>query len=79
MKDLNKIRETLKNIQNRQNKNQAIYLIGMVDLNDLDISWLIDENYIEIDDAISYLDNKDIVFIKDITFKGKKLLYQLSI
>ncbi|RZG80303.1 hypothetical protein EXE10_14580 [Acinetobacter sp. WCHAc060033] len=79
MKDLNKIRETLKNIQNRQNKNQAIFLIGMVDLNDLDISWLIDENYIEIDDAISYLDNKDIVFIKDITFKGKKLLYQLSI
>ena len=79
MKDLNKIRETLKNIQNRQNKNQAIYLIGMVDLNDLDISWLIDENYIEIDDAISYLDNKEIVFIKDITFKGKKLLYQLSI
>ncbi|AYO54850.1 hypothetical protein [Acinetobacter wuhouensis] len=79
MKDLNKIRETLKNIQIRQNKNQAIYLIGMVDLNDLDISWLIDENYIEIDDAISYLDNKDIVFIKDITFKGKKLLYQLSI
>ncbi|RZG44379.1 hypothetical protein [Acinetobacter wuhouensis] len=79
MKDLNKIRETLKNIQNRQNKNQAIFLIGMVDLNDLDISWLINENYIEIDDAISYLDNKDIVFIKDITFKGKKLLYQLSI
>ncbi|RZG75685.1 hypothetical protein [Acinetobacter sp. WCHAc060025] len=79
MKDLNKIRETLKNIQNRQNKNQAIFLIGMVDLNDLDISWLIDENYIEIDDAISYLDNKDIIFIKDITFKGKKLLYQLSI
>ncbi|AXQ21938.1 hypothetical protein BEN71_07625 [Acinetobacter wuhouensis] len=79
MKDLNTIRETLKNIQNRQNKNQAIFLIGMVDLNDLDISWLIDENYIEIDDAISYLDNKDTVFIKDITFKGKKLLYQLSI
>ena len=51
----------------------------MVDLNDLDISWLINENYIEIDDAISYLDNKDIVFIKDITFKRKKLLYQLSI
>lgn len=79
MKDLNKIRETLKNIQNRQNMNQAIFLIGMVDLNDLDISWLINENYIEIDDAISYLDNKDIVFIKDITCKGKKLLYQLSI
>ena len=51
----------------------------MVDLNELDISWLIDEDYIEIDDAISYLDNRDIVFIKNLTFKGKKLLYQLSI
>ncbi|BAP37863.1 MULTISPECIES: hypothetical protein [Acinetobacter] len=79
MKDWIKIREILKNIQNRQNKNQAIYLVGMVDLNELDISWLIDEDYIEIDDAISYLDNRDIVFIKDLTFKGKKLLYQLSI
>uniref|UniRef100_UPI0012508A9E hypothetical protein n=2 Tax=Moraxellaceae TaxID=468 RepID=UPI0012508A9E len=77
MKDWIKIREILKNIQNRQNKNQAIYLVGMVDLNELDISWLIDEDYIEIDDAISYLDNRDIVFIKDLTFKGKKLLYQL--
>lgn len=79
MKDWIKIREILKNIQNRQNKNQAIYLVGMVDLNELDISWLIDEDYIEIDDVISYLDNRDIVFIKDLTFKGKKLLYQLSI
>ncbi|ENV15092.1 hypothetical protein [Acinetobacter guillouiae] len=79
MKDWIKIREILKNIQNRQNKNQAIYLVGMVDLNELDISWLIDEDYIEIDDAISYLDNRDIVFIRDLTFKGKKLLYQLSI
>lgn len=79
MKDWIKIREILKNIQNLQNKNQAIYLVGMVDLNELDISWLIDEDYIEIDDAISYLDNRDIVFIKDLTFKGKKLLYQLSI
>ena len=79
MKDWIKILEILKNIQNRQNKNQAIYLVGMVDLNELDISWLIDEDYIEIDDAISYLDNRDIVFIKDLTFKGKKLLYQLSI
>lgn len=79
MKDWIKIREILKNIQNRQNKNQAIYLVGMVDLNELDISWLIDEDYIEIDDAISYLDHRDIVFIKDLTFKGKKLLYQLSI
>ncbi|MCF0265796.1 hypothetical protein KW868_15215 [Acinetobacter guillouiae] len=79
MKNWIKIREILKNIQNRQNKNQAIYLVGMVDLNELDISWLIDEDYIEIDDAISYLDNRDIVFIKDLTFKGKKLLYQLSI
>ena len=79
MKDWIKIREILKNIQNRQNKNQAIYLVGMVDLNKLDISWLIDEDYIEIDDAISYLDNRDIVFIKDLTFKGKKLLYHLSI
>jgi len=79
MKDWIKIREILKNIQNRQNKNQAIYLVSMVDLNELDISWLIDEDYIEIDDAISYLDNRDIVFIKDLTFKGKKLLYQLSI
>ena len=79
MKDWIKIREILKNIQNRQNKNQAIYLVGMVDLNELDISWLIDEDYIEIDDAISYLDNRDIVFIKDLTFNGKKLLYQLSI
>lgn len=79
MKDWIKIREILKNIQNRQNKNQAIYLVGMVDFNELDISWLIDEDYIEIDDAISYLDNRDIVFIKDLTFKGKKLLYQLSI
>jgi len=79
MKGWIKIREILKNIQNRQNKNQAIYLVGMVDLNELDISWLIDEDYIEIDDAISYLDNRDIVFIKDLTFKGKKLLYQLSI
>lgn len=79
MKDWIKIREILKNIQNRQNKNQAIYLVGMVDLNELDISWLIDEDYIEIDDAISYLDNRDIVFINDLTFKGKKLLYQLSI
>lgn len=79
MKDWIKIREILKNIQNRQNKNQAIYLVGMVDLNELDISWLIDEDYIEIDDAISYLDNRDIVFIKDLTFKGEKLLYQLSI
>jgi len=79
MKDWIKIREILKNIQNRQNKNQAIYLVGMVDLNELDISWLIDGDYIEIDDAISYLDNRDIVFIKDLTFKGKKLLYQLSI
>ena len=79
MKDWIKIREILKNIQNRQNKNQAIYLVGMVDLNELDISWLINEDYIEIDDAISYLDNRDIVFIKDLTFKGKKLLYQLSI
>lgn len=78
MKDLMKIREILKNIQNRQNNNQTIYLVGMVDLNDVDISWLIDGKYIEIDDAISYLDNKDIIFIKDITFKGKKLLYQLS-
>ena len=66
-----KIREILKNIQNRQKKNQAIYLVGMVDLNDTDISWLIDENYIEIDEAISYLDIKDIVFVKDLTFKGK--------
>lgn len=32
MKDWIKIREILKNIQNRQNKNQAIYLVGMVDL-----------------------------------------------
>ncbi|WP_224963888.1 hypothetical protein [Acinetobacter guillouiae] len=79
MKNWIKIREILKNIQNRQNKNQAIYLVGMVDLNELDISWLIDEDYIEIDDAISCLDNRDIVFIKDLTFKGKKLLYQLSI
>ena len=79
MKDWIKIREILKNIQNRQNKKQTIYLVGMVDLNELDISWLIDEDYIEIDDAISYLDNRDIVFIKDLTFKGKKLLYQLSI
>ena len=79
MKDWIKISEILKIIQNRQNKNQAIYLVGMVDLNELDISWLIDEDYIEIDDAISYLDNRDIVFIKDLTFKGKKLLYQLSI
>ena len=79
MKDWIKIRKILKNIQNRQNKNKAIYLVGMVDLNELDISWLIDEDYIEIDDAISYLDNRDIVFIKDLTFKGKKLLYQLSI
>ena len=73
-----KIREVLKNIQNQQKTNQSIYLIGMVDLKDIDISWLIDEEYIEIDDAISYLDNKDIVFIRDLTFKGKKLLYQLS-
>ncbi|MFW2097399.1 hypothetical protein ACG9ZL_14410 [Acinetobacter sp. ULE_I057] len=79
MKDWIKIREILKNIQNRQNKKQTIYLVGMVDLNELDISWLIDEDYIEIDDAISYLDNGDIVFIKNLTFKGKKLLYQLSI
>ncbi|MFW1735431.1 hypothetical protein ACG94V_18485 [Acinetobacter sp. ULE_I001] len=79
MKDWIKIREILKNIQNRQNKKQTIYLVGMVDLNELDISWLIDEDYIEIDDAISYLDNRDIVFIKNLTFKGKKLLYQLSI
>ena len=78
MKDLMKIREVLKNIQNQQKTNQSIYLIGMVDLKDIDISWLIDEEYIEIDDAISYLDNKDIVFIRDLTFKGKKLLYQLS-
>ncbi|NUG06118.1 hypothetical protein HUN34_02270, partial [Acinetobacter bereziniae] len=61
------------------NKNRAISLVGMVDLNELDITWLIEENYIEIDDAISYLDNKNIVFIKDLTFKGKKLLYQLSV
>ena len=79
MKDWIKIREILKNIQNRQNKKQTIYLVGMVDLNELDISWLIDEDYIEIDDAISYLDNRDIVFIKNLTFKGKKLLYQFSI
>ncbi|WP_419820242.1 hypothetical protein [Acinetobacter sp.] len=79
MKDWIKIREILKNIQNRKNKKQTIYLVGMVDLNELDISWLIDEDYIEIDDAISYLDNRDIVFIKNLTFKGKKLLYQLSI
>lgn len=59
MKNWIKIREILKNIQNRQNKNQAIYLVGMVDLNELDISWLIDEDYIEIDDAISCLDNRD--------------------
>ena len=68
MKDWIKIREILKNIQNRKNKKQTIYLVGMVDLNELDISWLIDEDYIEIDDAISYLDNRDIVFIKNLTF-----------
>lgn len=79
MNDLIKVREVLKNIQNQHNKNRAISLIGMVDLNELDITWLIEENYIEIDDAISYLDNKNIVFIKDLTFKGKKLLYQLSV
>lgn len=78
MKDLIKIREILKSIQNRQNKNKVMSLIGMVDLNDADISWLVDERYVEIDEVISYLDNKNIVFIKDITFKGKKLLYQLS-
>ena len=43
MKDWIKIREILKNIQNRKNKKQTIYLVGMVDLNELDISWLIDE------------------------------------
>ncbi|MBJ8454362.1 hypothetical protein I6M83_21865, partial [Acinetobacter bereziniae] len=75
MNDLIKVREVLKNIQNQHNKNRAISLVGMVDLNELDITWLIEENYIEIDDAISYLDNKNIVFIKDLTFKGKKLLY----
>lgn len=79
MKDLIKVREVLKSIQNQHNKNRAIYLVGMVDLNELDITWLIEENYIEIDDAISYLDNKNIVFIKDLTFKGKKLLYQISV
>lgn len=79
MKDLIKVREVLKNIQNQHNKNRAICLVGMVDLNELDITWLIEENYIEIDDAISYLDNKNIVFIKDLTFKGKKLLYQISV
>ncbi len=79
MKDLIKVREVLKNIQNQHNKNRAISLVGMVDLNELDITWLIEENYIEIDDAISYLDNKNIVFIKDLTFKGKKLLYQISV
>ncbi|TNL42896.1 hypothetical protein, partial [Acinetobacter bereziniae] len=73
MNDLIKVREVLKNIQNQHNKNRAISLVGMVDLNELDITWLIEENYIEIDDAISYLDNKNIVFIKDLTFKGKKL------
>lgn len=71
MNDLIKVREVLKNIQNQHNKNRAISLVGMVDLNELDITWLIEENYIEIDDAISYLDNKNIVFIKDLTFKGK--------
>lgn len=79
MNDLIKVREFLKNIQNQHNKNRAISLVGMVDLNELDITWLIEENYIEIDDAISYLDNKNIVFIKDLTFKGKKLLYQISV
>ncbi|BCX73289.1 hypothetical protein KTJ16_03825 [Acinetobacter bereziniae] len=79
MNDLIKVRDVLKNIQNQHNKNRAISLVGMVDLNELDITWLIEENYIEIDDAISYLDNKNIVFIKDLTFKGKKLLYQLSV
>lgn len=79
MNDLIKVREVLKNIQNQHNKNRAISLVGMVDLNELDITWLIEENYIEIDDAISYLDNKNIVFIKGLTFKGKKLLYQLSV
>ncbi|MCU4316358.1 hypothetical protein KTH46_15190 [Acinetobacter bereziniae] len=79
MNDLIKVREVLKNIQNQHNKNRAISLVGMVDLNELDITWLIEENYIEIDDAISYLDNKNIVFIRDLTFKGKKLLYQLSV
>lgn len=79
MNDLIKVHEVLKNIQNQHNKNRAISLVGMVDLNELDITWLIEENYIEIDDAISYLDNKNIVFIKDLTFKGKKLLYQLSV
>ena len=79
MNDLIKVREVLKNIQNQHNKNRAMSLVGMVDLNELDITWLIEENYIEIDDAISYLDNKNIVFIKDLTFKGKKLLYQLSV
>ncbi|MBJ8420392.1 hypothetical protein I6M74_00520 [Acinetobacter bereziniae] len=79
MNDLIKVRDVLKNIQNQHNKNRAISLVGMVDLNGLDITWLIEENYIEIDDAISYLDNKNIVFIKDLTFKGKKLLYQLSV
>ncbi|WP_196082949.1 hypothetical protein, partial [Acinetobacter sp. Res13-Abat-PEC06-P4-01] len=68
MNDLIKVREVLKNIQNQHNKNRAISLVGMVDLNELDITWLIEENYIEIDDAISYLDNKNIVFIKDLTF-----------
>ncbi|WP_335957297.1 hypothetical protein [Acinetobacter bereziniae] len=79
MNDLIKVRDVLKNIQNQHNKNRAISLVGMVDLNELDITWLIEENYIEIDDAISYLDNKNIVFIKDLTFKGKKLLYQISV
>ena len=78
MKDWMKIREILETIQNRKNKSQFFYLVGMVDLNELDISWLIHENYIVINDDISYLDNKNIVFIKDLTFKGKKLLYQLS-
>jgi len=78
MKDWIKIREILKDIQTRKNNDQKICLIGMVDLNQIDISWLIEENYIEIDEAISYLDNKDIIFIRDLTFKGRKLLYQLS-
>lgn len=79
MKDWIKIREILKSIQSQKNKNKYMYLIGCIDLNEYDVSWLIHEEYIVIDEDISYLDGKDVVFVKDLTFKGKKLLCQLSI
>nr|WP_174506471.1 hypothetical protein [Acinetobacter sp. Marseille-Q1620] len=77
MKDLNIIRELFEKLTQQKTKNSFVYLVGMVDISNEDIQWLIQEQYVEVDEAISYLDNKDIIFIKQLTEKGNALFSQL--